>query len=84
MQSSFILEATLKVYFHNYLTNYPKVVENISADMYVDDLTSTDDTGEAEILKQKCEELFKKDGFNLYKWHSNIPSQENTKTTTSS
>ena len=40
--------------------------------------------GEVEFLKQKCEELFKKDGFNLHKWHSNIPSLENTKTTTSS
>ena len=40
--------------------------------------------GEVEILKQKCEELFKKGGFNLHKWRSNIPSLENTKTTTSS
>ena len=40
--------------------------------------------GEVEFLKQKCEELFKKEGFNLNKWHSNIPSLENTKKTTSS
>ena len=52
--------------------------------MYVDDLTSGSNTvGEVEILKQKCEELFKKGGFNLNKWHSNILSLENTKTTTS-
>ena len=38
--------------------------------------------GEVEILKQ-CEELIKKDGFSLHKWHSYIPSLENTKTTTS-
>ena len=52
--------------------NYPKVTENISDDMYVDDLT----VGEIEILKQKCEELFKKGGFNLHKWHSNVPLLE--------
>ena len=58
-QSPFILEANLKVHFHNYLTNYPKEIENISDDMYVDDLTSGGNTvGEVEILKQKCEELF--------------------------
>ena len=59
MQSPFILEATLKTHFHNYLTDYPKVIENISDDMYVDDLTSGGNTvGEIEILKQKCEDLF--------------------------
>ena len=53
--------------------------------MYLDDSTSGGNTvGEVEILKQKCEELFKKGGFNLHKWQSNVPSLENTKTTTSS
>ena len=84
-QSSFIFEATLKVHFLNYLLAYPKVIENISDNMYVDDLTSGGNTvGEVEILKQKCEELFKKGGFNLHKWYSYIPSLENTRTTTSS
>ena len=84
-QSPFILEATLKVHFLNYLSNYPKVIENISDDTYAEDLTFGGNTvGEVEILKQKCEELFKKGGFNLHKWHSNIPFLENTKTTTSS
>ena len=83
-QSPLIPETTLKAHFHNYLINYPKVIENISDDMYVDDLTSGGNTvGEVEILKQKCEELFKKGGFNLHKWHSNIPSLENIKATTS-
>ena len=60
-QLSFILVATLKVNFHNYLTNYTKEIENVSDDMYVDDLTSGSNTvGEAEILKQKCKESFKK------------------------
>ena len=71
-KSPFILGATLKAHFYNFLMNYPKVTENISDDMYVDDLA----VGEIEILKQKCEELFKKGGFNLHKWHSNVPLLE--------
>ena len=52
--------------------------------MYVDDLTSASNTvGEVEIFITKREELFKKGGFSLHKWHSNISSLENTKTTTS-
>ena len=55
-QSPLIPETTLKAHFHNYLINYAKVIENISDDMYVDDLTSGGNTvGEVEILKQKCE-----------------------------
>ena len=67
--SPFILETTLKkVHFHNYLTDYPKVIENVSDNMYADGLTSGGNTvGEVEILKQKCEELFKKGGLNLHK-----------------
>ena len=83
-QSSFIYDATVKVHFHNYLMNYPRVFENISDDMYVNDLTSWGNiVREVEIPKQKDEELFKKGGFNLHKWHSNIPSLKNTKSTTS-
>ena len=60
-QSLFIFEAVLKVHFHNYLSNYRKVIGNISHDIYVDNLTSGGNTiDEAKILKQKCEELFKK------------------------
>ena len=79
-KSPFILEASLKAYFHYYLINYPKVIANISDEMYVNNLA----VGEVEILKQKCEELFKKGGFSLRKCHSTIPSLENTKTTISS
>ena len=58
----------IRVDFYNYILNYPKVIEKISGDMYVDDLTSGGNTvGEVEILKQKCEELLRKGGFNLQK-----------------
>ena len=60
-QSTFILKATLKAHFRSYLLNYPKVTENISDDMYVDDLASGGNTdGKVEVVKQKFEELFKK------------------------
>ena len=77
-QSPFILEGTIKQHFENYENEYPIVIENIQDDMYVDDLVS----GGTEIntvknIKQGSIELFSKGGFNLHKWHSNIPSLEN-------
>lgn len=52
--------------------------------MYLDDLISVGNTVvEEEILKRECENFLKQGGFNLHKWHSNIPPLENTKTTTS-
>ena len=56
-----ILEVTLKVHFHNYLTNSLKVIDNTSDDMYRENLTSGGNiVAKVEILKKKCEELFKK------------------------
>ena len=34
--------------------------------------------GEVKIIKEKSIELFKKGGFNLHKWNSNVPSLEST------
>ena len=66
--SLFILEASLKANFYNYLTNYSNVIKKVSDNMYIDDLASGGYTvGKVEILKQNCEELFKKSGFNLHK-----------------
>ena len=63
-QSPFIIEATFKVHFLNYLSNYPEVFENILNDMYVDYLISGGNTvGKVEFLKQKCEELIEKRWF---------------------
>ena len=51
-QSLFVLEATLKAHFYNYMMNYLKVIEKIWDDIYVDDLTSVGNiVGEVEILK---------------------------------
>ena len=61
IQSPFILEATFKVHFHDYLTNHPKITENISNYMYVDDLTSGGNTvGKVEIFNRNVKSYFKK------------------------
>ena len=51
--------------------------------MYVDNLTSGGNPVEQVVIfKQKCEGVFRKGGFNLQKWYSNVPSLQTTKTTT--
>ena len=47
--------------------------------MGVDDLVSGSDTiEEVEVIKQMSTELFRKGGFNLLKWHSNILSLQSS------
>ena len=49
--------------------------------MYVGDLVSGNNTiEEVEVIKQKSVGLFRKDGINLYKWHSNISSLQSSNT----
>ena len=73
-QSLFILDGTLKEHFQYYINKYPTLIEAISEDMYLDDLVTGSNTiEEVEVIKQKFIELFRKGGFNLHKWHSNIP-----------
>ena len=78
-QSPFILEGTLKEHFQYYIDEYPTLKETISEDMYVDDLVPGSNTiEEVEVIKQKSIELFGKGGFNLHKWHPNIPSLQSS------
>ena len=80
-QSPFILEGTLKEHFQYYITKCPIPIEAVSEDMYVDDLVpSSNATEEFEDIKKQSIELFRKDGFNLHKWHSNIPSLQSSNT----
>ena len=73
MQSSFILEVTLKEHFDNYKSVYPELIENMRNDISVDALVSWGNTlSQVEVIKQKSIELFAKDRFNLHKWHSNV------------
>ena len=58
--------------------SYRKVIENILHDKYVSDSKSLGNTvDKVKKNKWKCEGSFKKDSF---KWYSNIPTRENTKT----
>ena len=76
-QSPFILEGTLKKYFENYKQAYAKIIKIIENDMYVDDLvTGGESLDEVKTIKEKTIELFKKGGFNLHKWNSNVSSLE--------
>ena len=80
-KSRFKLEGALKQHFWNYMNEYSIFVQKIQKDMYVENLVSSrTNIAEVENLKQKSVELFSKGGFNLRKWHSNIPSLENDNT----
>ena len=68
-------------YFQYYISEYPTLNKAILEDMNADDLVSVSNTiEELEVIKQKSIELFPKDGFNLHKWHSNIPSSRSSNT----
>ena len=74
-QSSFILEGTLKKHFENYVDSFEKLTKIIK-NMYVDDLVIGDNLKEVKEIKQKSVQLFKKGGFYLHKWNSNVPELE--------
>ena len=45
--------------------------------MYVDDLVAgRESLDEVKAIKEKSIELFKKGGFNIHEWNSNVPSLE--------
>ena len=51
----------------NYPCSLPKIIENISDDMYVKDLTYRGSTvGEVEIFKQKCVKSYLKKVASIY------------------
>ena len=75
-QSSFILEGTLKKHFQNYRESFKELIKIIETDMYVDDLvTGGNNLEEVKEIKQNSVQLFKKGGFNLHKWNSNVPAE---------
>ena len=59
---------------------YPKIVEAIKQSLYVDDVI----IGAFEIaenLKATSIKIFKYGGWDLHKWHSNVPELENQRKT---
>ncbi len=70
--SPFLLNATLEYHISNYLQNDPELARRIIDSLYVDDLSTgeqSDDNAFATYLKLK--EIMKIGGFNLRKWCSN-------------
>ena len=75
-QSSFILEGTLKKHFQNYRESFKELIKIIETDLYVDDLvTRGNNLEEVNEIKQNSVQLFKKGGFKLHKWNSNVPAE---------
>ena len=76
-QSPFILDGTLKKQFENYRDSCKELIKITENDMNVDDLvTGGNNLEEVKEIKQNSVLLFKKGGFNLHKWNSNVPELE--------
>ena len=74
------MESTLKKHFENYRDSFKELIKIIENDMYVDDLvTGGNNLEEVKEIKQNSVLLFKKGGFNLHKWNSNVPELESEK-----
>ena len=79
-QSPFILDGTLKKQFENYRDSCKELIKITENDMNVDDLvTGGNNLEEVKEIKQNSVLLFKKGGFNLHKWNSNVPELESEK-----
>jgi len=75
--SPYILGAALEKHICQYEEKYPDTVNELLLNTYVDDVQSGGD-GKEELLKFKEEatEIMGEGGFQLHKWHSNVPEIE--------
>ena len=75
IQSPFILAATTQVHLERSKEEFPDVVTEVKDNIYVDDVV---DGGfkieEVQKFKERLIEVFKLAGWDLHKWHSNIPA----------
>ena len=79
-QSPFVLEVTLGEHISKYREVHKKIVKEIAASMYVDDLITGGFKKEEVIeLKEIVTKMFQKGGFTLHKCHTNcsIESHKN-------
>ena len=77
IQSPFLLGGTLKLHLESLKAEYPGEVEEIMKSLYVDDVISgTDTVDQARNLKEVSVTVFGEAGFELHKWHSNVPELE--------
>ena len=79
--SPYILGATLEKHIGQYEEKYPNTVNELLQNTYVDDVQSGGD-GKEELLKFKEEatQIMNEGGFQLHKWHGNIPGIEKLST----
>lgn len=75
--SPYILGATLQKHVSQYAEKYPTTTDELLKNTYVDDIQSGGGQKE-ELLKFKEEaiKIMKEGGFQLHKWHSNVPEVE--------
>ena len=75
--SPYILGATLEKHIGQYEEKYPNTVNQLLQNTYVDDVQSGGD-GKEELLKftEEATQIMNEGGFQLHKWHSNIPEIE--------
>ncbi|XP_065052545.1 uncharacterized protein LOC135681850 [Rhopilema esculentum] len=70
--SPYILGATLSKHLDLYKDKYPKTVEHLQKNTYVDDVQCSADNKEELIrFKEESREIMAAGGFTLHKWHSN-------------
>ena len=71
-QSPFVLEVTLAEHISKYREVHQKIVKEIAASMYIDDLISGGfKKEEGTELKEIVTKMFQKGGFTLHKCHTN-------------
>ena len=81
--SPYILGATLNKHLSQYEEKYPKTVESLQRNTYVDDVQcSADSVEELLRFKEQSTTIMAEGGFKLHKWHSNVQAAEQQETYT--
>ena len=74
--SPFLLNATVKFHLENFIESHKAVVEHLLQSTYVDDIVSgADSEDEAFDLYAQAKELFRRGGFNLWKFLTNTTTE---------
>ncbi|XP_035890487.1 uncharacterized protein LOC118502374 [Anopheles stephensi] len=70
----FLATRTLQQIAHDHQTHYPRAVNAVLHDFYVDDLlTGTEDVADATEIRKQISGMLNSAGFSLKKWASNVP-----------
>ena len=75
--SPYILGATLQKDVSQYADKYPRTTDELLKNTYVDDVQSGGEQHkELLAIKEESTRIMEEGGFQLHKWHSNIPELE--------